>query len=658
MATYVPNATDIAEPLASQTVESAALEFRTLKTSVNSRITAETAARIAGDAALAIVDANLQSQIDSVSGALVGGAVASVVTGQEFIATGMSAVFTLSAEVDSGLHLDVYVDGAHQQPSAYTVVGTALTLSEIPHIGALIYAKIGMPIGMGTSDASLVQYTPDGTSAVPTTVESDLRKIIWADRFIPLGTDPVTVDVASYINMAFAHAATLGRAKVVFPSAAAFKCNSGLSIDVSTTTVDLCGATLDFSSMLTGNAITFTRSQADGNLQNLQAYAHPICDGILIGPGGSNTAVIAMYIYDVGNFMSGGSVNNIGFLNFGQDVYFSTGSFCWTFNHCNFQIISGAPTTYSIHATVATNSGERQTFNDCMWNNRDLVCLHESANANMFFNSCSFDYSANTVMQVSSGAVFLTGCHIENNSDANYWFAVSGQSSVLSIVNSDIHIQSVKPNYSPFYSNIDCTSGGVILDNVRVTGSNPVTLNPLVGGLGHTVVRNAYNPAPSGTNLASAWQNQLAYGDFEAANYTADWTLSGGAIRSSAQAHAGTYSLSFPASIGVSPAALGIWPCNSTQRFAASLWYLVPAISGTSGTFYITHSFLDKAGNVLASGANLIQTTNIASWTKLDIRPQTVPPTGAVNVQLSVNIFGVASGTPVGYIDDVLVNVY
>ena len=35
MATYVPNATQTSEPVASQTVESAALEFRTLKVRTN-----------------------------------------------------------------------------------------------------------------------------------------------------------------------------------------------------------------------------------------------------------------------------------------------------------------------------------------------------------------------------------------------------------------------------------------------------------------------------------------------------------------------------------------------------------------------------------------------------------------------------------------------
>lgn len=62
MATYIPNATQTTEPVESRTVESAALEFRTLKTSINARINTvqdglatEIVNRIAGDA-------NLQTQ--------------------------------------------------------------------------------------------------------------------------------------------------------------------------------------------------------------------------------------------------------------------------------------------------------------------------------------------------------------------------------------------------------------------------------------------------------------------------------------------------------------------------------------------------------------------------------------------------------------------
>ena len=71
MATYVPNAITTTEPVESRPVESAALEFRTLKTSVTSRIdalqvgldalqtelAAEQADRGVDEAALAAVDA-------------------------------------------------------------------------------------------------------------------------------------------------------------------------------------------------------------------------------------------------------------------------------------------------------------------------------------------------------------------------------------------------------------------------------------------------------------------------------------------------------------------------------------------------------------------------------------------------------------------------
>ena len=56
MATYVPNATQITEPLESQTVESAALEFRTLKSKV-------TLDKITIDADLQAIGSSLEAEI-------------------------------------------------------------------------------------------------------------------------------------------------------------------------------------------------------------------------------------------------------------------------------------------------------------------------------------------------------------------------------------------------------------------------------------------------------------------------------------------------------------------------------------------------------------------------------------------------------------------
>jgi hypothetical protein len=189
MATYIPNATQTTEPTEDKTVESAALEFRTLKTSVNSRITTEITDRTNADT-------NLQGQINSLTGSIVGGAVAAIVTTQEIVGDGVTATYTLSAEVNTSLHVDLYIDGAHQQPSSYTVVLDQLTLLEVPHIGALITVKIGKPIGVGTTDALLVEYNPAGTGAVPTTVQAKLRESVSVLDFGAVG-DGVTDDTAA-----------------------------------------------------------------------------------------------------------------------------------------------------------------------------------------------------------------------------------------------------------------------------------------------------------------------------------------------------------------------------------------------------------------------------------------------------------------------------
>ena len=190
MATYIPNATQTTEPTEDKTVESAALEFRTLKTSVNSRITTEITDRTNADT-------NLQGQITALSGSIVGGAVAAIVTTQEIIGNGVTATYTLSASVDSSLHVDLYIDGAHQQPSSYTVVLDQLTLLEVPHVGALLTVKIGKPIGVGTTDALLVEYTPAGTGAVATTVQAKLRESVSVRDFGAVG-DGVTDDTAAF----------------------------------------------------------------------------------------------------------------------------------------------------------------------------------------------------------------------------------------------------------------------------------------------------------------------------------------------------------------------------------------------------------------------------------------------------------------------------
>lgn len=145
MATYIPNATQTTEPVESRTVESAALEFRTLKASVNSRVAtvqsnldAETTARIAGDANLQTQNNSHDVRIQAVETALQviseGGLPGNAYV-QRLSGTGAQTSFTLDVSAPPSALSDVYINGVYQNKDTFTIVGDVLTFSEAPPAG-------------------------------------------------------------------------------------------------------------------------------------------------------------------------------------------------------------------------------------------------------------------------------------------------------------------------------------------------------------------------------------------------------------------------------------------------------------------------------------------------------------------------------------------
>lgn len=176
MAMYIPNATQTAEPVESRTVESAALEFRTLKASVTSRIYTEEAARIAGDAALQTTNNQQDVRIQAIESALLAigeGGLPGTVYVQRLSGTGAQTTFTLNVEPRTEALIDIFINGVYQQKDSFTIVGSLLTFSEAPPAGTNnIEVVISVTIANVETDASLVSYTPAGT-----TVESELTAI-------------------------------------------------------------------------------------------------------------------------------------------------------------------------------------------------------------------------------------------------------------------------------------------------------------------------------------------------------------------------------------------------------------------------------------------------------------------------------------------------
>ena len=471
--------------------------------------------------------------------------------------------------------------------------------------------------------------------------------------------DGTTNDTAA-IQAALDYANTLGNASLVF-APGVYKCNTGLTFYPNTVAVKGNGAKIDFSGMTSGYAISFSQSITNANIRNALNKAHPISDLYMVGPTGSVsvTAVKAIDQNPISGsyWLSGITFNSCSFANFKRCVEFGNGSFLFTFFACSFYTLSGTGYDYCLYQpSGGSNYGENNEFIACYFGiTIGSVYLQQNGNATTFFKGCSFDYAAN-VLYAQAGTIYCDG-YIESNTDTDYWIKISGTNTIVRL-SGQVTVSGNKSAYELFYSDSTVTTGGLVLDaNIEFGGSvtyTPTTRN-IVAGTGRTLCRYVGSSQSTVHPAIGGGLNFLANGGFESASLT-DWTLTGTTppARSTAQAHAGTYSLAFTGSSTNTPAASRNIPCQPGQMFTGGLWYYCNNITGTSGTFYIQYNFLDAGGTTISGGSNLTVTTNQGtSWLYLQLSPQIAAPAGTVNVQLAISVFGTASGSPVAYIDDV-----
>jgi hypothetical protein len=168
------------------------------------------------------------------------------ITRQQFSGDGSTVVFTLASDPQAlGNSLSIYISGVYQQRATYTVSGTALTFSAAPPVGTNNIEVVNYTVtDIGSTDASLVTYTPAGTGAVERTVQSVLREGVSVKDFGAVG-DGVTDD-----TVAVQAAVNVGRV-LQFPPGT-YKFTSSVQVPQNTI-VDLGSAVIDMSSAPSGS---------------------------------------------------------------------------------------------------------------------------------------------------------------------------------------------------------------------------------------------------------------------------------------------------------------------------------------------------------------------------------------------------------------------
>ncbi len=125
------------------------------------------------------------------------GGAASSLSRQQFTGNGSTTAFTLSTAPDAaGAGLQIYIDGVYQEAATYSVSGSTLTFTEAPPTNASIEVIKLQTTALNTTTADLVTYTPAGTGAVQTTVQTKLRESVSVKDFGAVG-DGTTDDTAA-----------------------------------------------------------------------------------------------------------------------------------------------------------------------------------------------------------------------------------------------------------------------------------------------------------------------------------------------------------------------------------------------------------------------------------------------------------------------------
>lgn len=512
-----------------------------------------------------------------------------------------------------------------------------------------------------SSGSSLIGFIQAGAGAVLRTLQAKARDTVSPADF-GAKLDGVADDQPGIQRAINYIQANFSSGTVQMPSGSTVKMLSGVTIDTNKCAINWNGSLVDCTAFTAGMKVyTITQSAVDVNRRPALNRAHPLRGAVYIGPGKGVAGCSVANLVDASasQVIAGVTFKDGGAWGWEVGLTLGQGSFFSTVENFDWAAVTGTDMGVCIDIINAANSGEKNMFINNRFGSADLYLRQGNGNADTHLMGCSFNY-AKRMMYINAGAVYLTDYHIEGNDDTDNWFLLYGSNSILSFSQGVWTVAGNKVNKSLIYCDSTVTHGGVFLSQYALADASTMAV-PIVSGTGRVQASHMSNYAVGAQPVTSAMISPLAYGDFESANYTSEWALSGPTppARAAGTSHSGTYALRFaglPGTPGQNNIAQCTVPCKPGQLISVDMWAGLTGY-GTGGNFYGTWGFLDKGGNAIGpSGAPLNLTAN-TSFTLINFGAIPTAPPGAVSFQITATFFGVTAGTPFGYIDDVIINI-
>lgn len=429
---------------------------------------------------------------------------------------------------------------------------------------------------------------------------------------------------------------------------------TGISLDVAKQRLIGDGARLTFAPTGTLTLLTITNSEPDVNKRGILAASNTIEGVSFFGPGKNDAGNCRFCVINdsVDNSIWGVSFSNGGYFGFPRGLDTVNGAFM--INYINFHGISNG---VNLNFVSATNAGERFTATGCTFTNSNVILTQSNPNASSYFNSCSLDYTPR-MMTVTAGDVSINQSHIESDIGTDNWFVASGANASIRVSDSAIVLNNTEEDLanSPFNSLSSVTMGGIYIIDCDLWTNSTHTVDVLVDGDGVSVVNGVTYFENSRKPALSRYSTDLAYGDFENANYANDWVFSGTIppTRVAGPAYEGTYSLKFEQNGGTQSVAELIRECKPGQIVTGHFYYQTNVAAASAG-FLVEVEYIDEADGVISNFVRINQTADVSTWTLFEFATQVKAPPGTVKYKLKFSLYDALGPTAgLAYIDDVI----